>query len=115
MPAGSSSSTTPSGFEFGTFTDRFEKLEEALQIVIPMLRGERVTLSGRRYQVDDAVNSPAPLSRIPVMIGGVGERKTLRMVAQYADESNLGCNREDVQRKLEALDDHCAPPRPRTQ
>ncbi len=57
------------GYEFGTFTDRFEKLEESLQIVIPMLRGEKVSFEGKHYQVADAVNSPAPLSRIPVMIG----------------------------------------------
>jgi F420-dependent oxidoreductase-like protein len=98
------------GFEFGTFTDRFEKLDEALQIIVPMLRGERPTFAGRHYQVKDAANSPAPLSRIPLMIGGNGERKTLRMVAQYADESNLMGMRGDldVSHKLEVLAEHCA-------
>ncbi len=97
------------GFEFGTFTDRFEKLEEALQIIIPMLRGEKVTFAGRHYSVTDAVNSPAPVSRIPVMIGGSGEKKTLRMVAQYADESNLTSGGvAETKRKLEVLDEHCA-------
>ena len=95
------------GIEFGTFTDRFEKLEEALQIIVPLLRGERVTLDGDRYQVRDAVNSPAPVGRIPVMIGGGGERKTLRMVAQYADESNIIAERQDLPRKLDALAAHC--------
>jgi len=96
------------GYEFGTFTDRFEKLEEALQIIGPMLRGEKVSLDGTHYQVNDAVNSPAPLSKIPIMIGGSGEKKTLRMVAQYADESNLvGIGADDVPRKLAALDEHC--------
>jgi len=95
------------GIEFGTFSDRFEKLEEALQIIIPLLRGERVTFDGTHYHVVDAVNSPPAVARIPVMIGGGGERKTLRMVAQYADESNLICERKDVGRKLEALDEHC--------
>ncbi len=96
------------GFEFGTFTDRFEKLEEALQIIVPMLRGEAVTLDGKHYQVSEAVNSPAPLSRIPIMIGGNGEKKTLRMVAQYADESNLaGGPIEEIPRKLDALAAHC--------
>jgi len=96
------------GYEFGTFTDRFEKLEEALQIIVPMLRGEQVSLDGRHYQVSDAVNSPAPISRIPVMIGGSGEKKTLRMVAQYADESNLaGATNEEIPRKLDALAGHC--------
>src|SRR4051794_10400425 len=95
------------GFEFGTFTDRFEKLEEALQIVIPMLRGERPTLHGTHYQVSEAMNEPPAVSRIPVMIGGGGEKKTLRMVAQYADESNLICAFEDIPHKLQVLADHC--------
>ncbi|MFT3851221.1 MAG: LLM class F420-dependent oxidoreductase [Ilumatobacteraceae bacterium] len=96
------------GIEFGTFTDRFEKLDEALQIIVPMLRGERPTLDGKRYQVKAAINSPAPASRIPVMIGGGGERKTLRMVAQYADESNLICGVDELPRKLDVLAAHCA-------
>ncbi len=95
------------GFEFGTFTDRFARLEEALQIIKGMLAGERPTVRGRFYAVNEAVNAPAPLSRIPVMIGGAGERKTLRLVAQYADESNLICGPEEVPRKLEALAAHC--------
>ncbi len=96
------------GYEFGTFTDRFEKLEEALKIVIPMLRGETVSFAGTHYQVSDAVNSPLPISRIPVMIGGSGEKKTLRMVAQYADESNLATGPiSEIPRKLEVLDEHC--------
>jgi F420-dependent oxidoreductase-like protein len=96
------------GFEFGTFTDRFEKLEEALQIIVPLLNGERVTLHGQHYQVTDAFNVPAPLSKIPVMIGGSGEKKTLRMVAQYADESNLaGTPAHEIPRKLDALAAHC--------
>jgi F420-dependent oxidoreductase-like protein len=95
------------GIEFNTFSERFEKLEEALNIILPMLRGERPTLDGRHYQVTDAINSPAPVSKIPVMIGGNGEKKTLRMVAQYADESNLTCGTDEVPRKLEALAAHC--------
>ena len=95
------------GIPFGTFTDRFEKLEEALQIIIPMLRGETASLAGKHYHAVDAVNSPPTVSRVPVMIGGGGERKTLRMVAQYADESNLICERTDLQRKLDALAEHC--------
>lgn len=96
------------GFEFGTFTDRFEKLEEALQIILPMLRGERPSLEGRWYRVRDAISSPPPVGRIPVMIGGSGEQKTLRLVARYADESNLICDRSEIPRKLEVLDQRCA-------
>ena len=95
------------GFEFGSFSDRFEKLEEALQIIVPMLRGERPSFEGKHYRVSEAANSPAPVSRIPVMIGGAGEKKTLRMVAQYADESNLIGANEDIPRKLEVLAEHC--------
>jgi F420-dependent oxidoreductase-like protein len=96
------------GYEFNTFTERFKKLEEALQIIGPMLRGEKVSLDGEYYQVSDAVNSPPPISKIPIMIGGSGEKKTLRMVAQYADESNLATGPiTDIPRKLEALAEHC--------
>jgi len=96
------------GYEFGTFTDRFEKLEEALQIIGPMLKGEAVSLDGKHYQVTDAVNSPAPISDIPIMIGGNGEKKTLRMVAQYANESNLATGPiEELPRKLDVLAAHC--------
>ena len=95
------------GYSFGTFTERFNKLEEALQIIIPMLRGEQPSLDGEHYQVSQAINSPQPVSRIPLMIGGSGEKKTLRMVAQYADESNLICESHEIPRKLEALAAHC--------
>lgn len=95
------------GIEFGTFTERFEKLEEALQVILPMLRDERPSLDGRHYRITEAINQPAPLSRIPVMIGGSGERKTLRMVAQYADMGNLTCEPAEVPRKVDALAAHC--------
>ena len=95
------------GIEFNTFTERFEKLEEALQIIIPMLADERPSFAGKHYNVVDAINSPAPLSKIPVMIGGSGEKKTLRMVAQYADESNLICAMSEIPHKLDVLAQHC--------
>ena len=96
------------GIAFGTFTDRFEKLEEALQVLLPMLEGKRQSFDGEHYQFQDVINEPPPVGHIPVMIGGSGEKKTLRMVAQYADESNLIAAPEDIPRKLEALDGHCA-------
>jgi F420-dependent oxidoreductase-like protein len=95
------------GIPFNSFSERFEKLEEALNIILPMLRGERPTLDGKHYQVTEAINSPAPISDIPVMIGGSGEKKTLRMVAQYANESNLTCDVDEIPRKLDALAAHC--------
>lgn len=95
------------GIAFNTFSERFEKLEEALNIILPMLQGERPTIDGKHYKVTEAINSPAPVSKIPIMIGGSGEKKTLRMVAQYADESNLTCTTEEIPQKLEALAAHC--------
>jgi len=95
------------GIEFGTFTDRFEKLEEALAVILGMLRGERPSIAGKHYTITDAINEPPPLSRVPVMIGGSGEKKTLRMVAQYADLGNLTCDPSEVPRKLDALAGHC--------
>lgn len=95
------------GYEFGTFTDRFERLEEALQIIGPMLRGERPTFEGRHYTVRDVINQPLPIGRIPIMIGGAGEKKTLRLVAAFADESNLTSPVSEIGRKLDALAAHC--------
>jgi alkanesulfonate monooxygenase SsuD/methylene tetrahydromethanopterin reductase-like flavin-dependent oxidoreductase (luciferase family) len=72
-----------------------------------MLRDERPTFSGEHYRVENAINQPPPINRIPIMIGGSGERKTLRMVAQYADEANFTCPLDEVPRKLDALAAHC--------
>jgi F420-dependent oxidoreductase-like protein len=96
------------GFEFGTFTDRFEKLEEALQIITGMFEGERPSLDGKWYKVSDAINSPAPVGRIPILIGGSGEKKTMRLVALYADDFNLICEASDIPHKLEVLEQRCA-------
>ena len=95
------------GFEFGTFGERFRKLDEALSIIVPMLKGERPTVNGTFYTATDAINSPAPVSKVPIMIGGQGEKKTLRLVAKYADESNLTGEVADIPRKLAALAQHC--------
>ena len=95
------------GIEFGTFTDRFEKLEESLKIITGMFAGEQPSLDGKWYQVSNVINSPAPVGKIPIMIGGGGEKKTLRLVAKYADDSNLICEADEIPRKLAALDGHC--------
>jgi F420-dependent oxidoreductase-like protein len=97
------------GFPFGTLRERFEKLEEALAILRPMLRDERPTFEGRHYAVREVINRPTPLQRggPPLMIGGAGEKRTLRLVAEHADESNLPCPLAEVPRKLAALERHC--------
>lgn len=96
------------GFEFGTFSERFERLEEALEIITGMLAGERPSLDGKWYQVSDAINSPAPISKIPIMIGGSGEKKTFRLVARFADASNMTADESELPRKLEALAQRCS-------
>jgi F420-dependent oxidoreductase-like protein len=96
------------GFRFGTLTERFERLEEALAILKPMLRDERPSFRGRHYSAEDTINRPASLQPggPPIMIGGAGEKKTLRLVAEHAQESNLPCPAGEVPRKLEALQRH---------
>jgi len=96
------------GFEFGTFTERFEKLEEALQIIIPMTHGERPSFSGKWYRTENAINEPRYRDHIPVMLGGSGEKKTFRMAAQYADHLNIIAPMDELPGKLRALADRCA-------
>lgn len=95
------------GYEFGTFTDRFEKLDEALRIVEPMLRGERPTLAGTHYRVESAMNEPRVRDDLPILIGGSGEKKTFRLAARHAAHLNLICDTADIPRKLEALAARC--------
>jgi F420-dependent oxidoreductase-like protein len=98
---------TDFGINFDTFTVRFEKLEESVQILLGMLRNERPSLAGKHYKVESVINNPAPLGKVPLMVGGGGEQKTLRMVAQYADLGNLTCGKAEVPRKVEVLAEHC--------
>jgi F420-dependent oxidoreductase-like protein len=95
------------GLEFGTFTERFERLEESLQIIGPMLRGEEPTFAGSWYQVQNALNNPRLRPTIPVMLGGSGEQKTFRMAATYGDHMNIICSRREVPRKVAALRERC--------
>jgi F420-dependent oxidoreductase-like protein len=96
------------GFHFGSLGERFDRLEEALAILKPMLRDERPSLAGRFYRAEQVINRPKPLQPggPPLMIGGAGEKRTLRLVAEHADESNLPCSLDEVPRKLDALSRH---------
>jgi F420-dependent oxidoreductase-like protein len=98
------------GVDFPPVKERFERLEEAIQICQAMFRTERPTIEGKHYRVKDAINSPAPITPggPPLMIGGQGERKTLRLMAQYADMANLTAGYDELPRKLDVLAAHCA-------
>ena len=96
------------GFEFDSFTERFEKLEEALQIIIPMTHGERPSFSGKWYRAENAINEPRYRDHIPVMLGGSGEKKTFRLAAQYADHLNIIAPMDELPGKLQALEERCA-------
>jgi len=76
------------GYDWPPVADRFERLEDALQICTAMLTSERTTFRGRVHHVDGALNVPQPVRRPPIMVGGNGERKTLRLAAAYADMWN---------------------------
>jgi F420-dependent oxidoreductase-like protein len=95
------------GYEFGTFTDRFEKLEEALNIIKPMLSGENPTFKGKHYHVENAMNNPRIRPAIPIMLGGSGEKKTFRLAAHFADHMNIICDRDALPGKLAALRQRC--------
>ncbi|OBK23380.1 LLM class F420-dependent oxidoreductase [Mycobacterium asiaticum] len=95
------------GFEFGTFTDRFNRLEEALQIIDPMIKGERPTFSGEWYTAESAMAEPRYRDRIPIMIGGGGEKKTFGLAARYADHLNIIASFDELPRKMAAARARC--------
>jgi F420-dependent oxidoreductase-like protein len=96
------------GIPFPPVAERFERLEETLQICLQMWRGDETPYTGKYYQLERPLNSPQALSEPhpPIMIGGSGERKTLRFVARYAQACNLFLG-PDLARKLDVLRAHC--------
>ena len=95
------------GFEFGTFTDRFNRLEEALQIILPMIKGDRPTVSGTWYHTKEAMAEPRLRDHIPLMIGGSGEKKTFRLAAQHFDHLNVIAGFDELRNKLAVLKQRC--------
>ena len=96
------------GLPFAPVAERFERLEEALQVCLQMWGDTDKPYEGRHYRLERTLNSPPALTRPhpPILIGGGGERKTLRLVAQYADACNLFPG-PDLERKLDVLRGHC--------
>ena len=77
------------GYEFGSFTDRFNKLYEALEIIVPMIKGERPTFTGKYYRTQEAMANPRFRDHITLMIGGSGEKKTIPLAARRFDHLNV--------------------------
>lgn len=96
------------GVPFPPVAERFERLEETLRIARRMWDGDESAFRGRHYSLERPLNSPPALSRPhpPILVGGGGERKTLRLVAKYADACNL-FDGPELPRKLEVLREHC--------
>jgi F420-dependent oxidoreductase-like protein len=96
------------GLDFPPMKERFERLEEALQIARLMFTQSESSFTGKHYRIDGALNNPQPLrGDIPILIGGSGERKTLRFVAQYADACNVFGDLEQVKHLMGVLERHC--------
>ena len=100
---------TAFGLRFGDGDpERLRWLAEALPIMRGMLRGERPSAAGPRYRAKDVLNLPPPVQeRMPLLVGGGGEKVTLKLVARYADANNVGGGFESVKRKEAALLRHC--------
>jgi alkanesulfonate monooxygenase len=97
------------GLPFPSTKERFERLEEALQICLQMWSDDESPYEGKHYTLARTLNSPQSLRRPhpPILIGGAGEKKTLRMVAQYAQACNL-FDTPELEHKLDVLRGHCA-------
>lgn len=98
------------GFDYPSDRERLDRLEEALQICRGMFTQDVTTFAGPYYRVESVQNLPRPIrpGGIPIMVGGGGEKRTLRLVAQYADQCNVAGDLETVRHKIEVLRNHCA-------
>ena len=96
------------GLPYPPRAERFEHLEETLRIARSMFAGDRSPIEGQHHRLAEPINMPPPLSRPRIMVGGGGERKTLRLVAEYADACNiLVPDPGESRHKLDVLARHC--------
>ncbi|HET9847602.1 MAG TPA: TIGR03560 family F420-dependent LLM class oxidoreductase [Candidatus Dormibacteraeota bacterium] len=97
------------GYDFPPIRERMDRLEEALTIIKLMFTQERPSFTGTHYRIDRALNSPRPLQPggPKILVGGGGEKRTLRLVARYADMSHWFGSLADIKRKSEILDRYC--------
>jgi F420-dependent oxidoreductase-like protein len=96
------------GLELGSVRERMDRFEEAVQILRSLLTEPRTTFEGKYFQLHDAPAQPAPVqARMPLLIGGAGERRTLRIAAQYADHWNAWTTPELLAHKVSVLQEHC--------
>jgi F420-dependent oxidoreductase-like protein len=96
------------GFDFPSARERLDRLEEALKICRAMFTEEAPSYAGRYYRIEEARNVPRPLrGDIPIMVGGSGEKRTLKLVAQYADLCNIHGSPATIRRLNGVIDAHC--------
>lgn len=96
------------GLELGSPRERLERFEEACEVIVSLLRQPRTSFSGRYYQLRDAPNQPGPIQEhLPILIGGGGEKRTMRIAARYADQWNTWTTPDVLRRKLQVLSAHC--------
>src|SRR2546428_2528233 len=97
------------GYPFPSTHERLERLREAVQVILAMWTQEKANFEGTYYQVRGAINQPKGVQKphIPLLIGGGGEKVTLKLVAQYADACNIGGDIPTIRHKLDVVNQHC--------
>ena len=97
------------GYPYPSTRERLQRLDEAVQIILAMWTQDEATFEGKYYSIRGAINQPkgAQKPHIPLLIGGGGEKVTLRLVAQYADACNIGGDIPTIKHKLDVLKHHC--------